>query len=140
MLWAVPKHRRTIEKRMTRKYGNPGDAFVKTLQKKQHLQECDTCGNHKEAGTLCPYCYDKVRKETESIKDQIMKKLGLGPADTDVVVLYDGEKKEGAEEFWKGKRIIEMEKPRPMWFSKNLLQKTTQQNSDTKKVKPDELG
>lgn len=45
-----------------------------------------------------------------------------------------------ASEYWKGKRIVEMERPRPSWFSKNLLQKTTQPLAQTKEVKPDELG
>lgn len=113
---------------------------MKVLQKQVHIQVCDTCGNHKEVGILCAFCYDKVRKETEAIKEKILKKLHLKPVETDVVVLYDGEKPEGAEEFWNGKRIIEMEKPRPNWFSKNLLQRTTQGNATTKEVKPDELG
>lgn len=69
-----------------------------------------------------------------------MEKLQLSPVESEVVVLYDGEKVDQSEEFWKGKRIVEMEKPRPNWFSKNLLQKTTQPNASTKEVKPDELG
>ncbi|GBP82443.1 39S ribosomal protein L32, mitochondrial [Eumeta japonica] len=43
-------------------------------------------------------------------------------------------------EFWQGKRIIEMQKERPRWFSKNLLQKTTQQPSDSTDVKPTDLA
>lgn len=124
---------------MKRKYGNP-KYDMKTLQKKAFLKVCDTCGNHHEVGILCAHCYDKVRKETESIKDKIMEKLQLSPVESEVVVLYDGEKVDQSEEFWKGKRIVEMEKPRPNWFSKNLLQKTTQPNASTKEVKPDELG
>lgn len=69
-----------------------------------------------------------------------MEKLKLSPVESEVVVLYDGEKAEQPEEFFMGKRIVEMEKPRPQWFSKNLLQKTTQQNATTKEVKPEELG
>lgn len=69
-----------------------------------------------------------------------MSKLGLSPVESEVVILYDGEKVDKSEEFWKGKRIVEMERPRPQWFSKNLLQKSTQPNADTKEVKPDELG
>lgn len=58
--------------------------------------------------------------------------------ENDVVVLYDGEKGEHASEFWEGKRIVEMKKPRPTWFSKNLLQKSTQQNATTTEVKKNE--
>ncbi|CRK89973.1 CLUMA_CG003701, isoform A [Clunio marinus] len=138
-LWAVPKHRRSIEVRMKRKYGSP-QYKMKTLYENKKLQICDTCGNYYESGILCGFCYDKVRKETTLIKEKIMKKLHLKPIDSDVVVLYEGEKGEHADEFWEGKRIVEMEKPRPQWFSKNLLQKTTQPNATTKEVKPEELG
>lgn len=124
---------------MKRKYGSPG-YNVKMIPRKTHLRVCDTCGNDHEVGILCAHCYDKVRKETELIKEKIMEKLKLKPVDSDVIVLYDGEKAEHADEFWRGKRIVEMDKPRPMWFSKNLLQKTTQPNATTKEVKPDELG
>lgn len=43
-------------------------------------------------------------------------------------------------EFWEGKRVIEMEKSRPVWFNKNLLQKTTQPAAKTTEVKPTNLG
>jgi large subunit ribosomal protein L32 len=133
LLWAVPKSRRTIERRLKRKYGTP-EYFMKTLKKKTHLRICDSCGNHCEVGIICAHCYAKVRTETESIKDKIMKKLHLQPVESEVVVLYDGEKVEKSEEFWKGKRIVEMEKPRPQFFSKNLLQKSTQANATTTEV------
>lgn len=74
------------------------------------------------------------------IQDKIQKELGLSPVEEDVIVIYDGEKSEQPAEFYKGKRIIEMEKPRPMWFSKNLMQKTTQQPAATKEIKPNDLG
>lgn len=113
---------------------------MKTIQKKRNILVCDACGNYYEAGIICAHCYDKVRKETESIKEKIMKKLHLKPVDSEVIVLYEGEKGEQADEFWKGKRIVEMEKPRPMWFGKNLLQRSTLKNAETKQVKPEELG
>lgn len=77
-----------------------------------------------------------------------MDALKLNPVDKEVIVLYDGEKEQKPVEFWNGKRIIEMEKPRPQWFSKNLLQKSTQPNAETKEVevsstielKPTNLG
>lgn len=139
-LWAVPKHRRSIERRMKRRYGSPG-LHMKFPQVKNYLVECEYCGDFYEPKTICGTCYDKVRQETNAIKDKIMKKIGLSPDDKQVVVLYDGEKGETANEFWNGKRIVEMEKPRPNWFSKNLLQKSTKEvDKATKTVKPDELG
>lgn len=139
IFWAVPKSRRTIEVRMRRRYGSPYYQ-MKTLQPKTHLRICENCGHHHEVGILCAHCYDKVRKETALIKEKIEAELKLDIVESEVVVLYDGEKGEHGDEYWKGKRIIEMEKPRPMWFSKNLLQKTTQPLATTKEVKPEELG
>lgn len=138
-LWAVPKHRRTIEKRLNRKFGRP-EYVWKLLKPKTTLRICVTCGNHHEVDTLCPHCYDKIRKETELIKEKIQESLGLNPVEQDVVVLYDGEKAQHPEEYWQGKRIVEMEKPRPSWFSKNLLQKTTQPNAESKEIKPNDLS
>ncbi|CAO1427224.1 unnamed protein product [Diamesa hyperborea] len=139
MLWAVPKTRRTVEKRLNRKFGDPFYVW-KLLKPKTQLKVCDSCGHHHEVGILCAHCYENVRKETELIKEKIEKQLKLDPVDSEVVVLYDGEKGEHSSEYWKGKRIVEMERPRPSWFSKNLLQKTTQPLANTKEVKPDELG
>jgi large subunit ribosomal protein L32 len=158
-LWAVPKHRRSIERRMKRKYGNLGQHF-KFLVPKTHLRVCNTCGGDYEVGVLCreypsfasyirhilylpiftATCYKKVRDETEQMQTKIQEELKLDPVDREVIVLYDREKENMSEEFWRGKRIVEMQKPRPMWFSKNLIEKTTQQPADTTEVKPDKLG
>lgn len=97
------------------------------------------------------------------MQEKIKNTLGLDPVDKEVVVLYDGERnkvsvqwsvfivesirliskitfKFQSDAFWEGKRIIEMEKPRPNWFHPNLLQKTTAPNAETKEVKPSDLG
>lgn len=74
------------------------------------------------------------------MQEKIQQELGLDPVDKEVIVLYDGEKGEQPTEFWEGKRIVEMERPRPAWFSKNLMQKTTQPAATTKEVKPNDLG
>lgn len=86
------------------------------------------------------HCYENVRLETKQMQNQIQKELGLSPVDKEVVVLYEGEKGDQPEEFWQGKRVVEMAKPRPAWFSRNLLQKTTQPAATTKEVKPSDLG
>lgn len=85
-------------------------------------------------------CYKKVLDETKLMQEKIQQELGFSPIEQDVIVLYDGEKNDQTTEFWKGKRIVEMKKQRPMWFSKNLIQKTTQPLATTKEVKPNDLG
>ncbi|XP_069681824.1 large ribosomal subunit protein bL32m [Periplaneta americana] len=138
-LWAVPRSRRTVEKRLNRKFGYP-QYFFKLLLPKKNLLVCNTCGHHYESGHLCPHCYARVQAETEAMQSAIQEELGLNPVENEVVVLYQGEKEKQPAEVWKGKRIVEMKKERPSWFSKNLLQKTTLQPSSSGDVKPTELA
>ncbi|XP_067619432.1 large ribosomal subunit protein bL32m [Eurosta solidaginis] len=142
ILWAVPKHRRTVEKRLKRKFGLP-EYNWKPLKTKTNLRTCNQCGHDHELGVLCPHCYKKVEQETRAMQDKIQEKLGLDPIEHEVVVLYDGEQieKSAGSASEKKVRVVEMEKPRPVWFSKNLLQKTTAEpENTTKEVKPSNLG
>lgn len=74
------------------------------------------------------------------MQEAIQAELKLEPVEKEVCVLYEGEKDGKSEEFFEGKRIVEMKKSRPTWFSKNLLQGTTQKPAETKDVKPSDLG
>ncbi|XP_050420000.1 39S ribosomal protein L32, mitochondrial [Adelges cooleyi] len=139
ILWAVPKHRRTIEKRLKRKFGCIHD-FYKMLMPRTDLLTCNHCGHNYQRRHLCPNCYKKVKDETTHMQEAIEKELGLEPVQQEVIVLYKGERTKQAEEFWKGKRIIELKREKPSWFSKNLLQRTTIGNSDSTDVKPSELA
>ncbi|KAH8268568.1 hypothetical protein KR026_009001 [Drosophila bipectinata] len=139
MLWAVPKHRRSVEKRLNRKFGYP-EYVWKPLKEKRHLRSCMQCGHDYEMGTLCPFCYQKVLNETKLMQEKIQDELGLDPVEKEVIVLYEGEKAEKSADELNSKRIVEMKKPRPMWFTKNLLQKSTQTLSETKEVKPSDLA
>lgn len=85
-------------------------------------------------------CYKKVIDETKCMQEAIQNELKLEPVEKEIVVLYDNEKDGKPEEFFEGKRIVEMKKSRPAWFSKNLLQGTTQPPAETKDVKPSDLG
>lgn len=138
-LFAVPKGRRSIEKRLNRKFGYP-KYFWKPLVAKTNLLTCNGCGHSYEVGCLCMHCYDKIQKETQYMQDAVQAELGLDPVDKEVVILYKGEKQNQVEEYWEGKRIVELDKERPAWFSKNLLQKSTQEPSTSKDVKPTELA
>ena len=78
------------------------------------------------------------------MQEKIQAELKLDPVDKEVVILYDGEKADSTNseqnEFWKGKRIVEMKKPRPSWFSKNLLEKTTEKTSSSTEIEPTQLA
>uniref|UniRef100_W8B551 Large ribosomal subunit protein bL32m n=1 Tax=Ceratitis capitata TaxID=7213 RepID=W8B551_CERCA len=141
ILWAVPKHRRTIEKRLKRKFGVP-EYNWKPLIAKTNLRTCNQCGHDHELGILCPHCYKKVEQETRLMQEKIQQELGLEPIENEVIVLYEGEQMEKSADGTSERkvRVVEMEKPRPVWFSKNLMQKTTTQPAETKEVKPSNLG
>lgn len=97
------------------------------------------------------------------MQEAILKDLGLSPVEKEVVVLYKGEKETTPPEFWEvsyhfssliiiellhvlmlrifqGKRIVELPKERPPWFSRNLLQRSTTTTSDQTDVQPDKLA
>lgn len=139
VLWAVPKKRRSVEKRLNRKFGWPNQVW-KPLVLKKNLVTCGSCGNPFEADCLCPTCYSKVKSETEEMQDAIKKEISLNPIDKEVVYIYKGEKDGCRNEDFEGKRIIEMPKTRPQWFSKNLLIKTTKGLSSASSIKPSDLA
>lgn len=74
------------------------------------------------------------------MQDRIQSELGLDPIEKEVIVLYSGEREQQPKEYWEGKRIVEANRPRPAWYTKNLLQRTTQGPATTKDVKPSDLG
>jgi large subunit ribosomal protein L32 len=51
-LWGVPTKRRSVEKRLNRKFGYP-EYVYKLLLPKRNLLVCNTCGHHYEANHLC---------------------------------------------------------------------------------------
>ncbi|XP_076241502.1 mitochondrial ribosomal protein L32 [Calliopsis andreniformis] len=138
-LWAVPKRRRTIEKRLNRRFGWPKYDW-KPYVPKTNLLVCRKCGHDYEAGLLCGYCYEIVKKETKEMQDAIVNELGLSPIEQDVVVLYEGEKEQMSDKFWEKQRIVELPKKRPDWFDQNLLQPTAKESSDDTDVNPKNMS
>lgn len=51
-LWAAPKKRRSLERRMTRRMG-----FGKLLLPKKNLVVCDDCGHFHQVHTVCGKLY-----------------------------------------------------------------------------------
>ncbi|KAL5290158.1 MRPL32 family protein [Megaselia abdita] len=130
-LFAVPKHRRSVERNLQRKFGNP-EYVWKLLKVKSNLRVCHKCGSNYEVGLLCPSCYKKVFEETKLMQTEIENTLKLDPVDKEVIVLYKGEinSEENLE-----KKVVEMPKSKPLWFSKNLIQKTTKPTELNSKLK-----
>lgn len=118
-LWAVPRNRRSVERRLTRKMGRT-QIFFRGIFPKRNLLICNICGHYHEAHTVCGNCWKRVREETEAMQETIQKELKLEPVEKEVIVLYTDDNPQIKNEI-KNKKIIEMPKERPEWFSKNLL-------------------
>ncbi|KAJ7322701.1 hypothetical protein JRQ81_018988 [Phrynocephalus forsythii] len=108
---AVPKSRRTIEVNRCRRR-NPS----KLEKLKGNIDVCPQCGNLKQKHVLCGYCYEKVKQETAIIRKQmwIMERGPHRSPTVESVVLYKGEKPRPEDE---GKRIVEINRKRPSWFT-----------------------
>ncbi|KPP70448.1 mitochondrial ribosomal protein L32-like, partial [Scleropages formosus] len=108
---AAPKKRRTIEVNRCRRRNEN-----KLIPIKNNIVPCPECGHLKQKHILCGFCYEKVRRETALIRGQIQAMEG-GPLKNpamETVVLYENEKPGDAD---KGKRIVEVKRKRPSWFS-----------------------
>jgi len=122
-VWAVPKRRRTVERRLVRRFGVPEfPQSCKIIRPKDNITVCDNCGDYHEIHTLCGNCYEKVKEETKLILEEIRKQFkSFEPIEQEVALFYKNEPKDDNLE---GKRIVEMDRERPEWFAKNLLSKT----------------
>lgn len=65
-------------------------------------------------------CYKKVKEETEQMRAKMDPDVRLyNVPQSEVAFVYKDE--ENDRPMHKGKYIVEMDKPRPEWFPKNLL-------------------
>ncbi|XP_013395287.1 39S ribosomal protein L32, mitochondrial [Lingula anatina] len=118
LCWAaVPKKRRSIERRMTRRMQIPKH-YENALPKK-HIVPCLTCGHWHERSTICGNCYERVKKETAAIRDAMPEEWNYKAPRGEIALIYDGE--EDQRPMYEGKYVVEVKKERPLWFSKNLL-------------------
>lgn len=67
ILWAVPKHRKSLERRLKAKYGNP-KYHMKIYSPKTTLRICVQCGHDHEVGVLCRKCHfqNKTQKKKQT--------------------------------------------------------------------------
>ncbi|PAA58532.1 hypothetical protein BOX15_Mlig006498g2, partial [Macrostomum lignano] len=61
---AVPKRRRTIETRATRRITRFANIVV-PMMATARVVSCPSCGNRHERGVLCPLCYERIRDGTD---------------------------------------------------------------------------
>lgn len=137
ILWAVPKKRVPVEKRIRRKFRPPQHAIYKL---KNTIRTDHKTGEWFELGKLPLKTYETIMAETEAIKAKMTQAFHNQVRDKEFVVKYNEEDHEVKGE--KEVMVVEMEKERPNFFSRNLLQKSTQPNLDpnTTTVRPSKLA
>ncbi|XP_074653201.1 large ribosomal subunit protein bL32m-like [Tubulanus polymorphus] len=122
IFYAVPKHRRTVERRSARKHAW-GGGRMEDHQPKKHIVACLDCGNYHEKHTICGHCYEKVKKETQAMQEALgVDTLKFQAPTSELKFLYKDENKDNIARHQE-KFIVEMEKKRPEWFPQVLLTK-----------------
>ena len=117
------KHRATIERRRIRRHSElPMSLMVKYGRPRQDLHQCLECGTWHEKKTICGHCYDRIRKETAEMKDSYPNKdeFHYNYPSQEIVYVYQNDQPLADET---NKRIVEIPRERPNWFSKNLIPK-----------------
>jgi len=127
LLLAVQKKRRTVEKRLIRRFGVEGyEDTSRMIRPKHNVIVCDQCGHYHELHTICGHCYERVKEESNLILEQIKKCFVYSePIEEEVRIRYKNESQSddsGSEV--KRRRVVEMDRQRPEWFSDNLLSKS----------------
>ncbi len=116
------KHRATIERRRMRRHSDlPMSLMIKYGTPRQDLHQCLECGKWHEKKTICGNCYDRIRKETQAMKDSYPNKdeFNYNYPQQEIVYTYKNDEKLSDDT----KRIVEIPRERPTWFSKNLIPK-----------------
>lgn len=117
------KHRSTIERRRIRRHSDlPMSLMIKYGTPRQDLHQCLECGTWHEKKTICGKCYDRIRQETEEMKKSFpnQDEFRYNYPPEEIVYVYKNDPPVSPEP---NKRIVEMPRERPSWFSKNLIPK-----------------
>ena len=127
ILWGVPKKRPTIERRLTKRFGvSKYPQTCPILRPRSDIVTCERCGDHHETYTICRTCYLEVKEETEKLKSEIKAQTSpLEPKEKEVFLKFENENTDNAEDELHKFRIIEIDRPRPKWFTPNLLAKNS---------------
>lgn len=122
LIWATPKHRTPARIKAFRRYGDERfQDSTKLWKVARNLVNCSECGAFHEVHTICRSCYKKVEEESKAIIEGIRSAWKGEAIDKEVQVLYQGETAQVSGQ----KRIVELERPRPLWFETNLSQRST---------------
>lgn len=129
ILYATPKNRTPFWRILRRRYGDDNwkGGGTRLFKPKRNITTCTECGSFHEYHTICRTCFKKVQQESKEIIEKIRSAWGKGVIDREVQVLYQGETLPDPS-----KRIVEIDRPRPLWFAPNLSQKTARVITEVK--------
>jgi len=119
-LLLTQKHRATIERRRIRRHSDlPMSLMMQMGSPRSDLHQCLECGTWHERKCICGNCYDRIRKETQTMKDAFGDKdeFNYNHPQQEIVYVYQNESRPDTDT----KRIVEIPRERPTWFSKNLI-------------------
>jgi len=126
----TPKKRTTAEKKLTKKFMPlNNNQITKQARAKTNIVACLDCGLYHEIGTICGNCYQRIRKETMLIQDQLMNNEkfrynGEAPLDRELKISYEDDasrQQQEQEVDGQNRLVVEMPKKRPSWFNQNLF-------------------
>ncbi|MFH4983070.1 hypothetical protein AB6A40_009779 [Gnathostoma spinigerum] len=116
IVFGVPKSRTSKPKKQARRF-----AYTRLYSLKDNLVVCQNCGEYHEMHTICGNCYSRVRELTNKIKAKIMEyNPYIGESQDKPIHIQFSDSGKPADEVVNGKRIIEMDIPRPSWFKRTF--------------------
>jgi len=140
IVWNTPKKRKSLEMRHREGHGVLEWGTTRMYKLNRRLRFDHVSGRPYELGKMELGHYQAAMEETKAIQEKMREAFGLGPKDKELKVAYAGE--EDGDQFGKNVQVVRMEKERPTFFSKALLQKSTKTGPDdtTTTVRPSGLG
>lgn len=83
------------------------------------------CGAFHEFHAICRNCFSRVHEESKKIMESVRNIWDREIIDKEVRIAYKGEMVDTSS----GKRIVELDRSRPLWFAPNLSQKSANLSS-----------
>ncbi|TRY61641.1 hypothetical protein TCAL_06670 [Tigriopus californicus] len=136
LLLAVPKQRRNWRNRMCRKFGAIQWGTYKYPLMNRNMRVDHKTGEFFRLGVVAPKFYEQVKHETREIQAKMSDVFGLAPKDKEVIIKYENEE----DPLDGDRKVVEMSKPRPSFFTSNLSERVATSPKDSTTVRPSGLG
>lgn len=121
---------------MCRKFGIKEWGTFKYPVMNRKLRVDHKTGEVFRLGVVAPMFYEQVKRETQEIQAKMSETFGLAPKDKEVIIKYENEE----DPLDGNRKVVEMPKPRPSFFSSNLSERVVSSPSESTTVRPSGLG